>query len=191
MFPERLDAEPAALERLSADNVDALELYDLFREGADGVAETLAHVPREPYATPKDARDEIEDAASAWDDGEMARYAVRTPDGDLAGDAALILDWDCRSAKLGCILARPFWGEGYARAAATALTELAFDRLDLKLVAIGHEAGNDRSAAFVERFVEEFGGRYDGRLRNWTPVGDDVLDHHRYTVSREEYERSR
>ncbi len=190
MFPERIDAGPASLERFSADHVDAFDLYDLFREGADGVEETLAYVPWEPYATPKDARDELADAESSWNDGEVARYAVYGPGGDLAGDAGLIFDWDRRSAKLGCILARPHWGEGYACGAATALTELAFDRLDLELVAIGHEDGNDRSARFVERFVDEFGGRYDGRLRNWTPVGDSVLDHHRYTISREEYEES-
>lgn len=148
-------------------------------------------MPQEPYATPKDARDEIADAESEWDDGEVAQYAVYAPDGDLAGHAGLILDWECRTADLGCILARPFWGEGYALAAATALTEVAFDRLDLDLVAIGHEEGNDRSREFIETFVERYGGEYEGRLRNSTRVGDEMLAHHRYTVSREEYEQSR
>ncbi|WP_331714081.1 GNAT family protein [Halobacterium sp. CBA1126] len=85
-------------------------------------------------------------------------------------------------------LDRPFWGEGYASDAADALAELAFETLDLDVVAIGYERGNERSERFVESFVERHGGQYDGVLRNWTRVGDDVLDHHRYTVTREQYE---
>lgn len=190
MFPQRIDANPASLERLSTDNVDPLDLYAVFREDADGVESVFAYVPQEPYATPKDTRDQIEDAESSWDDGEGAWYVVYTPDGDLAGFAGFEVDWERRSADLGCILARPFWGEGYARGAAMALTDVAFDRLDLDLVIIGHEDGNERSRAFVETFVDEYGGRYEGRLRNWTPVGDSVLAHHRYTISREEYDES-
>lgn len=188
MLPERLDAEPASLRRFCTDHVDAFDLYDLFREDADGVADVFAHVPQEPYATPKDAHDDIERAESSWSDGDEARYAVYAPDGGLAGYAGLVLDWDCRTADLGCILARPHWGEGYGRVAATALADLAFDRLDLELVAIGYESGNERSKRFVESWVEDAGGQYDGRLRNWTRVGDEVLDHHRYTVSHDEWE---
>ncbi|PSQ48386.1 N-acetyltransferase [Halobacteriales archaeon SW_7_65_23] len=39
-------------------------------------------------------------------------------------------------------------------------------------------------------FIDRVGGQYEGRLRNWTPLGDEVADHHRYSVTREEYRRS-
>ena len=72
-----------------------------------------------------------------------------------------------------------------------ALTELAFNRLDLELVAIGYEEGNERSQRAVEKFIDVVGGQYDGVLRNWTPIGDEIADHHRYTVTQGQYQQTR
>ena len=72
----------------------------------------------------------------------------------------------------------------------TQLCEANVDVFDLDLVAIGHEDGNERSKRAVEKFVETVGGQYDGVLRNWTPIGDEIADHHRYTVTREQYQRA-
>ena len=71
-----------------------------------------------------------------------------------------------------------------------ALLRLAFDRLDLELVAIGYEDGNEKSKRAIEKFVETVGGQYDGVLRNRTPLGDEIADHHRYTVTREQYQQT-
>lgn len=78
-------------------------------------------------------------------------------------------------------------GNGFAGECLRALTELSLDRLNLELVATGYESGNERSERAVEKFVDAVGGQYDGVVRNRTPVGDAILDHHRYTVTREQY----
>lgn len=52
------------------------------------------------------------------------------------------------------------------------------------------EAGNDRSERAVGKFIDRAGGQYDGLLRNWTPLDGEVADHHRYTVSREEFQQA-
>ena len=67
---------------------------------------------------------------------------------------------------------------------------VAFDELDLAVVAIKYIDGNEQSKRAVEKYVESFGGRYEGLLRNWLAAGNDVYDCHRYTISRPEYESS-
>ncbi|MFB6072348.1 MAG: GNAT family N-acetyltransferase [Halobacterium sp.] len=190
MFPETLETPSLRLERLCRDRVDVREFYEVFAAHGDHADAVFEHVPQEPYETPKEARDKLADAEESWEAGETAEYAVYA-DGDLAGYTGLVLEWDRRTGRLGAILDRPHWGNGYAGECASALTELAFDRLDLELVEIGHEAGNERSKRFIEGFVDEHGGQYDGVLRNWTPMADEVRDQHRYTITRESFERAR
>jgi RimJ/RimL family protein N-acetyltransferase len=111
-----------------------------------------------------------------------------TPDSDrLAGTTNLHFDWGRRTAELGIWLRKPFWGRGYSGERAAALLELAFERLDLELVGASHQDGNEQSRRAIEKYVERFGGQYDGLLRNFVPRGDEVRDLHRYTISQEQY----
>lgn len=189
MFPETIETESLALRPLSESHVDPFELYELFAAKRTDVAEVFEYVPQEPYATVHDARERLRKAESKRDDGEAAQYAVYTADETLAGYTGLFLEWDRRTGRIGIILGTDHWGDGYAGECARALAALAFDRLDLDVVAIGHEEGNERSKRAIERFVDDLGGQYDGRLRNWTPLDDRIADHHRYTVTRDEYRR--
>ena len=189
MFPEHIETDSLDLRQLSTSEVDVFELYELFAAGSDGVEEVFEYVPQEPYDTVKDASERLEKAESRWADGEQAQYGVFAGD-NLAGFAGLFPEWERRSARIGFILGREFWGNGYAGEIAMALTGVAFERLDLEVIAIGFEEGNGRSERAVEKFVDRVGGQYEGRLRNWTPLGDEVADHHRYSVTREEYRRS-
>ncbi|EMA38588.1 GNAT family N-acetyltransferase [Halobiforma nitratireducens] len=184
MFPETLETDSLVLEQFGPDHVDVYELYHLFAETREDVADAFEYVPQEPYATVKEAHEQLLEAESTWNDREAAQYAVYTADGKLAGYTGLFLEWDRQTGRIGFILGRPYWGNGYAGECATALTELAFDHLDLEVVAIGHEAGNDRSKRAIKTFVGDVGGQYEGCLRNWTPIGDEVADHHRSTVTR-------
>ena len=99
--------------------------------------------------------------------------------------------WDRRTGTLGTWLRKPFWGRGYSGERAAALLELAFGYLDLELVSAGYLSGNENSRRAIEKYVERFGGRYDGILRNWVPMDGAVRDLHRYTVTREQWERNR
>ncbi|WP_049928094.1 GNAT family N-acetyltransferase [Halopiger goleimassiliensis] len=191
MFPETIEREAITLRRFDDERVDPFELYALFAANREEAAEVFAYVPQEPYETVKDAVDRLESAASAWDDGEEAQYAVYTHDDALAGYTGLIPEWDRRMGRIGFILGKPYWGNGYAEDCARALLEVAFERLDLEVVAFDHAEGNERSKRVLERIVDAAGGQYDGVLRNWLPVGEEVPDHHRYTVTQEQYRSSR
>ncbi len=191
MFPETIETDSLTLNPLREEYVDVFDLYDLFGEESEGIADVFEYVPQEPYTSVKEARDQLVEAETAWEEAETAQYAVYTSNDDLAGYAVLSIEWERHTGNLGFILAKSYWGQGYAGECATALTELAFDQLDLELVAIGHEEGNERSKRAVEKFTDAVGGQYDGVLRNWTPIGDEIADHHRYTVTQGQYQQTR
>ena len=190
MFPETIETDRLTLTRFCQSNVDTFALYSLFADGEESTVGVFEYVPQEPHRSVKDAHDQLAEAKAKWSEHQAAQYAVYTPAGDLTGYAVLSIDWDRRTGTLGFILAKSFWGQGYAGECAMALTELAFDRLDLDIVAIGYEEGNQRSKRPVEKYIDTVGGQYDGILRNWTPIGDDIADHYRYTVTEEQYRRT-
>lgn len=188
MFPECVETDRLTLAQFCREHVEPDALYELFGESEDSKSTVFEYIPQSPFRTINGADEMLKRAESRWDAGEMAMYAVYSPDPDpdpeLAGYTSLSLKWEQRSGTIGIVLAEPFWGREYARECADALTELAFDRLDLEQVSIGHEAGNERSKRAIEKYIERHGGQYEGVLRNRTPVEGRVLDHHRYSVQR-------
>lgn len=191
MFPETIETDSLVLNQFCEEKVDVFSLYELFAEESKDATDVFKYVPQDPYTSVKEARDQLVKAETAWEEAETAQYAVYASNGDLAGYAVVSIEWERQTGNIGFILAKSYWGQGYAGECATALTELAFDQLDLELVAIGYEEGNERSKRAVEKFIDTVGGQYDGVLRNWTPIGDEIADHHRYTVTQGQYQQTR
>lgn len=190
MFPERLETERLSLARFGHDTVDLQELYRAL--SADETERVARFMPWEPHATLRESYEFTERIERRWNDHDRATYAIRPREGEprageFAGNATLGLDWRRRTGKLGIWLRKPFWGRGYAGERAAALLELAFDELDLELVAITHNVANENARRAIEKYVERFGGRRDGLLRNWTPYRGEVADVYRYTITEEGY----
>jgi len=205
VFPASVETDRLRLERF--DGLDPTTLYERFGPGV--APAVFSHVPQSPYETLMDAREALVEAGRRFEEGEAARYAV-VPDPDeptpaaddpepegengngpaAIGYAELRPDWERRTGHVGVLLDRPYWGREYAGECAGALTRTGIERLDLELVAIGFEAGNERSRGFVEKWAERFDGQRDGVLRNWTRVDGELRDHHRYTVTAAEYCRA-
>ena len=195
MFPEEIETERLRLVRFSRDNVDLERVHEALSRDEQTERE-FQHVTKTPDDTLKETRDRFVDAERNWEEAEKARYAVYPREGEanvdeFAGMAALTPHWDRRSARFSLVLKERFWGRGYAGERAIAFMKLAFDRLDLELVSTGYFQGNEQSKRAIEKYVDRVGGSYDGLLRNWVPRGDDVLDLHRYTVTREQWETNR
>ncbi|WP_101294702.1 GNAT family N-acetyltransferase [Halegenticoccus soli] len=192
LFPERIETERLRLERLCRENLPPLELYEHANADAPSIDEVTRYVTWDPHRTPKESRDFLVRMEEAWDDGEAAAYVIRSKEDDAAGEfvgtGGLTLDWDRRSAELGVWLRKEFWGRGYSGERAGALMEVAFDRLDLELVAVSHHVENRKSRRAIERYVEAHGGRLDGTFRNFLAFADgEVADVDRYTVTREQW----
>lgn len=76
---------------------------------------------------------------------------------------------------------------GHADERTAALLGIAFDELDLELVAITHNVDNENARRSIERIVDRFGGQRDGLLRNWPPYRGEIADVYRYTITAEQY----
>ncbi|WP_132059465.1 GNAT family N-acetyltransferase [Halorussus amylolyticus] len=198
MFPERIETERLVFEPLTTENVDVLEFYEFCSHHNPNIGEITEYLSWDPHETPKETEEFLELCEEAWNETEGASYLVRPKEGEdgageIAGATGLDVNWDRRTGVLGAWLRKPFWGRGYSGERAAALMEVAFDRLDLEVVAVTHHDGNDKSRRAIEKYVERFGGRHEGLLRNFHAgeADPDPVDAHRYTVSREEWERNR
>lgn len=196
LFPGRIETDRLVLERLSRETVDVFEFYRICSRHEPGIDEVTRQLSWEPHATPKETADFVGAVEQDWEDGELASYVVRPGPGEdgageIAGGTGLTVDWERRTGHLGMWLRKPFWGRGYSGERVGALLAVAFERLDLELVAVCHHVGNEQSKRAIEKYVQRFGGRYDGRLRNSGVDADGtIIDQHRHSISREEYRRA-
>jgi RimJ/RimL family protein N-acetyltransferase len=192
LFPDRIETDRLVLEALRTETVDPLTYYE--HASAEHADEVTIHLPWDPHDHPKESLEAIRDAEEAREAGEQAEYVVRPREGEegsgeFAGTTGIYPTWDRRTATFGVWLRPTFWGRGYSGERAAAMIDLAFDRLDLEVVAVAHMDGNEKSRRAVERYVERSGGQYEGLLRNFK-VNDDgtIVDMHRYTVTSDQYE---
>ncbi|MFC7098421.1 GNAT family N-acetyltransferase [Halobaculum marinum] len=192
MFPDRIRTDRLRLDRHDA-AVDALAFYE--HTGArrsETISEECTGLSWEPHAHPKASADVLDRFREGWEDAESATYAVFPREGEdgageFAGNTGVSIDWDRRTATLGIWLRKPFWGRGYSGERARALAALAFERLDLEVVAVDVMPDNDQSIRAIEKYVDSLGGREEGLFRNRVPTEDGVRDVRRYSVSHEEY----
>jgi len=194
LFPERIETERLRLERLGHEHVDVFEYHELCSGERTDIEAITRYLPWDPHESVKETSEYLDSLERKWDRGERAEYVIRPKpgedgEGEIAGAGGLIVDWETLTGKPAIWLRKPFWGRGYSGERAAAMIELAFERLDLELVAVPVQDGNERSRAAVERYVAAHGGQYDGIVRNATRRPDgEIIDHHRYTVTAEQYD---
>lgn len=195
LFPIEMESERLRYERLHPEDVDPFELYEHVRAGAPDVEEITEYVTWDPYDHPKEGFDWVERCGDRFEDGEVATYVLRPEEGDRAGELAGIAgvtpEWDRRLATFGTWLRKPFWGRGYSGERAARMLELAFDRLDLEVVAVTHDVANEKSRRAIEKYVARFGGREEGRIRNDVVIDGEPRDTVRYSITSDEWERNR
>ncbi|WP_440989188.1 GNAT family N-acetyltransferase [Haloarchaeobius baliensis] len=190
LFPATLETERLRYERLD-ESMGAFELYEY--TSSDEFADIGRFISKGQHHTPKETAEYLAESGERWTEGSRANWALSPKTGEdgtgeFAGVASLIPLWDRRTARLGVWLRKPFWGRGYSGERADALVALSFDRLDLELVGAGCVAGNENSKRAIEKYVERWGGTYEGLLRNWLTLDDEPQDLHRWSISRDEYE---
>jgi [ribosomal protein S5]-alanine N-acetyltransferase len=81
------------------------------------------------------------------------------PDGTLSGTCDLSeIDAHHRRAEVGFMLARKYWGGGYAFEAMQAVIDYAKTTLGIERLGARTHTGNDRSASLLKRLGFEFEG---------------------------------
>lgn len=197
LFPVELRSDRLRYERVHPDDTDPLDVYEIAGRHADRIEETTEYLTWDPHRTPKESQEFVDHAGKQFDDGEAAHYALYpTGDeagaGELAGTAGLSVAWDRQLATFGVWLRPRFWGRGYSGERAARFLELAFDRLDLEYVAVEHDTRNENSRRAIENYVERFGGRREGTIRNGCATQDGTpRDVVRYSISQAEWRANR
>lgn len=194
IFPDHIETDRLRLEPLRRETVDVFELYRIC-SADDGIEAVTKYLPWQPHRTVDETVEFVERCEQQWSDHEGVTYVIRPREGEdgageLAGLTSLGCEWDRLTAGLGLWLRKRFWGRDYSGDRAAALIEVAFERLDLEVVAVTHQVGNDQSRRAIEKYVEAHGGRQEGRLRNWALRDGEPVDEVRYTISREEYQQT-
>jgi RimJ/RimL family protein N-acetyltransferase len=195
-FPDEFVSDRLRYERLCHDAVDVFALHEVYSPDEE-TEDITTYMPWDPRQTVVETAEFVDWCEAGREAGEHAPYLVRPREGEdgageIAGVTRLECDWERRTAMLELWLRKRFWGRGYSGERAGALIEIAFEHLDLELVSVNHQDGNDLSKRAIEKYVDRFGGQYDGLLRNWgpRPAEGRVVDAHRYTITREQYRKA-
>jgi ribosomal-protein-alanine N-acetyltransferase len=204
LFPRVVRTERLRFERFRPALLDALDREALYHYygSEDGVEDATAMMTWEPHSH---LRETVETMGMLADvDGE-AVYAVfprdELDDGQdpggvdasaldataFAGTAGIHPDWDRRLAGFGMWLRKPYWGRGYSGERADAFVPLVFERLDLDAVAVETYPANEQSRAAIEKYVDRWGGQFQGTFRAFKAV-DGPQTVRRYVVDRADYE---
>jgi len=197
VFPETLTTDRLRLAQCSRDNVSVREFYRAASRYNPNIEEVTEHLSWSPHGSMKASRDTLIHFEEQWSEGEIATYAIRLRESEaerigedpdaLAGTCGLTCHWEQDCATLGVWLRKAYWGHGYSGERADALLELAFDELDLGMVAVTHHADNEKSERAIEKYVDANGGRREGLLRHHGESPDGPVDEVRYTISRSEW----
>lgn len=188
LFPERIETERLVFERFGHDTVDPFEFYAFV--SSDGWREDATdHMPWFRFQRLDEVLDFIDAAEGHWDDGESARYLLRSRAGDeMLGVTAYSPEWEARRAGSDIVLAPEHWGQEFGLERASAFIELTFEQYDLEAYYTTCAAGNEPSRRMIQKYVGRYGGRHEGLLRQHSPRPDgEVTAQHRFTILREEY----
>ena len=194
-FPERIETDRLRLERVSPEITDANAVVDLVTTDS-WQTEVTEHMPWYGFESRDHVSKYVDHCEQQWADREKASYTIRPAEGEpnageLVGFAGYTPSWEERVAGTGIVLAEPAWGRGYGGERAAAFVELAFERHDMAAYATTVADVNGRSRRMIEKYVERFGGKHEGRLRRYkSRAGGEAIDYHRYSITREEYERA-
>lgn len=192
MFPRTIETDRLRLSARSPETVDLDECYRICSSDP-GIDEVTEYVTWSPHETKRETLEFLERGQERREDREAASYVIRPREGEdgageIAGFGGFEVDWDRHTAILGTWLRKRFWGRGYSGERAAALVRVAFEELDLDVVAVSHHPDNEKSQRAIETYVDRLGGRREGRLRNHlTFVDGSVHDEVRYTITKEEW----
>jgi ribosomal-protein-serine acetyltransferase len=148
---------------------DADELYGVVERNRAYLAEWL---PWPAEQTLEGTLDFIRKTRGQLDQNDGFQTAM-VVDGRIVGSVGFVgIRWEARATGIGYWLAEEQQGRGLMTRAVGALTDHAFDELDLNRVEIQVASDNRRSRAIPERL----GFTVEGVLRDYERVGDRYLD---------------
>lgn len=138
-------------------------------DDAENIFETYANDPEvtrylvwEPHETLEDTRKFLQRCVEVWEEGTAFPWVlVLKETGQLVG--MLELRFEGHKADLGYVMAKAFWGEGFATEAAKLVVDWALAQPPIYRVWAVCDVDNYASA----RVLEKAGMQREGVLRRW------------------------
>lgn len=192
LFPPAAESPRLRYELVHPDRFDPYELYEHVNEDAPRIAELTRWMTWDPHDSPKVTAEFVADVGERYDEDEGVTYAIYPREGEdvagaFAGTCGLTVEWDRRLGTLGVWFRPRFWGRGYSGERARTFAELAFEVLDLEVLAVTHDPANEKSGRAIEKYVDALGGRREGTVRNDIVIDGEPRDSVRYSITAGEY----
>ena len=150
--------------------------------GAREIAATTANIPH-PYVE-ADAHNFLTHTDDEFRAGRLVCFAVTiSPPGELCGAIALVITPAQERAELGYWIGLPYWGQGFATEAASAVMAYGFEPLQLHRIHASHFAGNTAS----QRVLEKIGMRHEGHSREHVRKWNRFIDVENYGLLASEF----
>jgi ribosomal-protein-serine acetyltransferase len=151
------------------EEADGEELYGLVEANRSYLAEWL---PWAGAQTLEGTLEFIRKTCKQFEDNDGLQGGL-VLDGRMIGACGLLgIEWEARKTGIGYWLAEEHQGRGLMTRAVQAMSDYAFDELDLNRVEIHVGTENRKSRAIPERL----GFHQEGVLRDYERVGDRYLD---------------
>ena len=150
--------------------------------GEREIAATTISIPH-PY-TEADARNFLAHADDNFRAGRSVTFAVTiSRGGELCGAVGLAIAPAQERAELGYWIGVPYWGQGFATEAASAVIAFGFEALRLHRIFASHFAGNTAS----QRVLEKIGMRHEGLSRQHVRKWNRFVDLENYGLLESEF----
>jgi ribosomal-protein-alanine N-acetyltransferase len=150
--------------------------------GAREIAATTINIPH-PY-TEENAQSFLAHADEDLRAGRSVSFAVTIlQGGELCGAVGLAIALAHERAELGYWIGVPYWGQGFATEAASAVMAFGFETLRLNRIYASHFAGNTAS----QRVLEKIGMRHEGPSRQHVRKWNRFIDMENYGVLASEF----
>jgi ribosomal-protein-alanine N-acetyltransferase len=150
--------------------------------GAREIAATTINIPH-PY-TEVDAQSFLTHADDDFRAARSVSFAVTiSPGGELCGAVGLAIVPSQERAELGYWIGVPYWGQGFATEAASAVLSFGFETLRLHRIYASHFAGNTAS----QRVLEKIGMHHEGLSRQHVRKWNRFVDLENYGLLASEF----
>lgn len=165
LFPKHIETDNLDLQYF-ADDVPVETALKYFQENSEtDKYSTLSYAHPSTYQETLDVYNRIEQMKE--NNSDMF-YSIRLKESNTYVGRATIEDVDLHSGRcgIGVWLRRDFWGQGISQERAEALLYAIFECMPINTVEVLVATENQNSINSVFKYMKEFGGSYEGCMRN-------------------------